>query len=84
MVTLVSVSYIFKVFIGGAVTFIGKGSSAVRGRLFKAAGVRVVNVIKGVNRHDLRQLLIIYKLKSPLLLINNLISASDHSIRLSL
>ena len=71
------------IFIGGAVTFIGKGSSAVRGRLFKAAGVRVINVIKGVNGRDLRQQLIIYKLKSPLLLINNLISISDHFIGLS-
>ena len=69
-------------FIGGAVTFIGKGGSAV-GRLFKTAGVRVGDV-KGVNKRDLRRRLIIYELKGPLLLINSLISISDHSIGSSL
>ena len=38
--------------IEGAVTSIGKGSSAV-GRLFKIARVRV-GAVKGVNKHDLR------------------------------
>ena len=77
MVTLVSVSYIFK-------AFIGKGGLAVEGRLFKTAKAKVVNDIKGVNKHDLRQWLIIYKLKGPLLLINSLISLSDYSIGLFL
>ena len=79
------------IFIGGAVTFIsktvifiGKGGSAIGGRLFKTAEAKVVNNIKGVNRYNLRQRLIIYKLKGPLLLINSLISASDYSIGLSL
>ena len=57
MVALASISYIFKVFIKGAVAFINKGgavifinkrSLAVGGRLFKTAKA-------GVNRHDLRQ-----------------------------
>jgi hypothetical protein len=69
--------------IKGAVTFIGEGGSAI-GRLFKVAGARVVNNIKGVNRRNLRQWLIAYKLKGPLLLINSLISASNYSIQLSL
>ena len=69
-------------FIGRAVTFIGKGGSAV-GMLFKTAGVRVGDV-KGVNKRDLRQRLIICELKGPLLLINSLISISDHSIGSSL
>src|SRR6266571_568217 len=68
------------IFIGGAVTFIGKGSLAVEGRLFKTAGVRVVNIIKGVNRRDLRRWLIMYELKGPLLLINNLISVFNYSV----
>ena len=46
MVTLVSVSYIFK-------AFIGEGGSAIV-RLFKAAKARVVNNIKRVNRHNLK------------------------------
>jgi len=61
-VTLISISYIFGafvegavIFIGGAIIFIGKRSLAVRGRLFKAARVRVVNIIKGVNGCNLRQ-----------------------------
>ena len=67
--TLISISYIFGAFvegavifiegaitfIGGAVTFIGKGSLAIKGRSFKAARVKVVNVIKGVNRRNSRQ-----------------------------
>jgi len=81
-VTLVSVSCIFKVFIGGAVAFIGKGgavtfidkgSLAVGGRLFKTAKA-------GVNRRNLRQWLIIYELKGPLVLMNSLIFVSDHSV----
>ena len=86
MVTLVSVSYIFKVFIGGAiafinkggaVTFINKGSLAVRGGLFKIAKAKV-------NRRNLRQRLIIYKLKGPLVLINSLISIFNYFMGLSL
>jgi len=46
-VALASVGYVFRVFIGGAMSFIGKGSSAV--------GARVVNDIKGVNRRNLRR-----------------------------
>ena len=65
------------IFIGGAVTsveramtFVGKGGTVVGG-LFKTAGIgiKVVNAIKGVNEHNLRQQLIIYKLKDPSLLI---------------
>ena len=65
---LASVSYIFKVFmkgtiifikravtfIGKAVIFIGKGSSAIGG-LFKTTKAGVVNNIKGVSGHNLRQ-----------------------------
>jgi hypothetical protein len=40
-------------FIEGAVTFVGKGSSAVGGGSFKAAGVGVDDV-KRVNERDLR------------------------------
>ena len=47
MVALVSVSYIFKV-------FIGKGGLAVV-KSFKTAEAKVVDNIKGVNGHDLRQ-----------------------------
>ena len=65
-------------FIGGSITFIGEGGLAV-GRLFK-----VVDNIKGVNKRDLRRRLITYKLKGPLLLINSLISISNHSMGLSL
>ena len=67
-------------FVGGAVTFVSKESSAIGGRSFKAAKAGVADNIKGVNRRVLRQRLITYKLKSPLLLINSLISASSHSI----
>ena len=66
----------------GAVISIGKGGLAV-GRLFKIARVRVGD-IKGVNKHNLKWRLIIYKLKGPLLLIYSLISISDYFIGLSL
>jgi hypothetical protein len=79
---LASVGHIFKTFIKGSVIFIGERGSVIR-RLFKAARVGVNN-IKGVNKHNLRQWLIVYKLKSPLLLINSLISSSDYSVGLSL
>jgi hypothetical protein len=69
-------------FIGGAVTFIGEGGSAV-GRLFEIAGVGV-GAVKGVDERDLRWRLITYELKGPSLLINSLISLSNHSIGLSL
>jgi len=69
-------------FIGGAMTFIGKRGSAV-GRSFKTARVKVGD-IKGVNERDLRQRLIIYELKGPLLLIYSLISSSNYSIGSSL
>ena len=71
MVTLISISYVFKVFIGGAVVFIdkrgaiifiNKGSLAIKGRSFKTAKARV-------NKYNLIRWLIIYKLKGPLLLI---------------
>jgi hypothetical protein len=65
-------------FIGRAVIFIGKGSLAI-GRLFKIAKARVVDDIR-INRRNLRRWLIIYKLKGPLVLINSLISISNHSI----
>ena len=81
--TLVSISCVFGVFIEGAVAFIGKGGLAIVGRLFKTARAGVVNNIKGVGGCDLRQQLIIYKLKGPLLLINSLISVSDYSIKSS-
>ena len=70
--------------VGGAVTSIGKGSSAVGGGLFKTAGVRVVDDVKGVNKRNLRRRLIIYELKRPLLSIYSLISLSNHSVGLSL
>ena len=61
-------------FIEGAVTsikeavmFIGEGGSAVK-RLFKTARVKVDN-IRGVNKRNLKQQLIIYKLKDFLLLM---------------
>ena len=44
---LASVGYIFRVFIGGAVSFVGKGSLAV--------GAGVANDIKGVDGRDLRR-----------------------------
>ena len=51
----------------------------MEGGLFRTVRVRVVDDIKGVNKRDLRQWLITYKLKGPLLLINSLISASNYS-----
>jgi hypothetical protein len=69
--------------IGGAVTSIGKGSSAVGGGLFKIAGVRVVDNVKGVNKRNSRRWLITYKLKRPSLSIYSLISLSNHFIGLS-
>jgi hypothetical protein len=83
-VALASISYIFRVFIKGAITFISKGSLFIKGRLFKIAKARVVDNIKGVIRRNLKQQLIIYKLKDPLVLIYSLISAFNHSIKLSL
>ena len=70
------------IFIGGAVTFISKGGSAIK-KLFKTAGVKVGD-IKGVDKCNLKQQLIIYKLKGPLLLIYNLIFLFNYSIGLSL
>ena len=55
MVPLVSVCCVFRVFIEGAIAFIGEGGLAVGGRLFKIARARVVNNIKGVSRHNLRR-----------------------------
>jgi hypothetical protein len=50
---LVSVNCIYRVFIKGAIAFINKGSLFIRG-LSKAAEARVVDNIKGVNKHNLR------------------------------
>ena len=83
MVPLVSVSYIFRVFIKGAVAFVGEGGLAVGERLFKTARAGVINDIKGVNGYNSRQQLIIYKLKSPSVLMNSLISIFNYSIELS-
>ena len=71
---LASIGYIFK-------AFIGKGGLVIE-KSFKTAKVKVDN-IKGVNKYNLKQQLIIYKLKGPLLLINSLISVSNYSVRLS-
>jgi len=68
-------------FVGRAVTFVGKGSLAI-GRSFETAKAGVANDIR-IDRHNLRRWLITYKLKGPLVLMNSLISASDHSIRSS-
>ena len=68
-------------FVGGAVTFVGKGSSAV-GRPFDTAEAGIAGDIK-IDRCNLRRRLMIYELKGPLLLMNSLISASDHSVRSS-
>ena len=76
MVALASISYIFK-------AFISKGGLAIV-KSFKTAKAGVVDNIKGVNKHNLRQRLIIYKLKGPLLLINSLISISNYFVGLSL
>ena len=51
---LVSVGYIFRVFIEGAVVFVGEGGLAIGGRLFKIARAKVVNNIKRVSKYDLR------------------------------
>ena len=67
--------------VGGAVTFVGEGGSAV-GRSFETARVGV-GAVKGVDKRDLRQRLITYKLKRPSLLMYSLISASNHSVGLS-
>ena len=87
---LASISYIFKVFIKraitfikGAVIFISKGGLAI-GRLFKATKARVIDNIKGVNGYNLKQRLIIYKLKGLLLLIYSLIFLFNYSVGLSL
>ena len=68
--------------IEGAVISIGKGSLAI-GKLFKIARVKVSD-IKGVNKCNLKQWLIIYKLKGPLLLIYSLISLFNYFIGLFL
>ena len=68
-------------FVGRAVIFIGKGSLAIE-RLFKTAKARVADDIR-INGRNLRQQLITYKLKGPSVLINSLISASNHSVRSS-
>ena len=65
----------------GAVTFVGKGSSAV-GRSFETAEAGVADDIR-INRRNLRRRLMIYKLKGPLVSMNSLISVSDHSVRSS-
>ena len=66
-------------FVGGAVMFVGKGGS-VAGRSFKTAGVADNIRIDG---HNLRRRLMTYELKGPSVLMNSLISASDHSIQSS-
>ena len=63
--------------------FINERGLAIKRKSFELAGAGVINNIKGVNRGDLRRWLIRYKLKSPLLLINGLISTSNHSVGLS-
>ena len=83
---LVSISCIFRVFIEGAVVFIGKRgavifinkrSLAIKGKLFKTSKAKV-------NKCNLKQQLIIYKLKGPLVLIDSLISTFNYSIKLFL
>ena len=73
---LASVNCVFK-------AFIGEGGLAVV-KLFKATKAGVADKIKGVDRYDLKQRLITYKLKSPLLLINSLIFLFNYSVWLSL
>ena len=75
MVALASISCVFK-------AFIGEGGLAVV-RLLEVAEAGVVDNIKKINRRDLRQQLIIYELKGPLLLINSLIFLSNYSVWLS-
>ena len=70
-------------FVKRAVMFIGKGSLAIV-KLFKAAKAGAVDNIKRINGYNLRQWLIIYKLKGPLLLIYSLIFIFNHFIELSL
>ena len=70
--------------VGGAVTSVGKGSSAVGGGLFETAGVGVVDDVEGVDERNSRRRLITYELKRPLLSMYSLISLSDHSVGLSL
>ena len=41
-------------FVEGAVTFIGKGSLAIKRRLFETAGVRVIDNVEGVGECDLK------------------------------
>jgi hypothetical protein len=69
-------------FIKGAVIFISKRGLAIK-RSFKTARVRVSD-IKEVNKCNLKWRLIIYKLKSLLLLIYSLISLFNYFIRLFL
>ena len=70
------------IFVERAVIFINKGGLVI-GKSFKTARVKADD-IKGVNKYNLKQRLIIYKLKGPLLLIYSLISLSNYSIGLSL
>ena len=72
MVALAFIGCVFKAFIGK------RGLAVVRS--FKAAKAGVVDDVKGVNGCNLRQRLIIYKLKGPLLLINSLISLFNYSV----
>jgi hypothetical protein len=80
-VALVSVGYIYKAFIKRAIVFINKRSLFIKG-LSKVTKAGVADDIKGVNRCNLRQRSIIYKLKGLLLLINSLISVSDYFVQL--
>ena len=41
-------------FVEGAITFVGEGGSAIGGGSFKAARVRVVDNVRGVNKRNLR------------------------------
>ena len=68
-------------FINRAITFIDKESSAIE-RPFKTAKAGIAGNIK-INGYNLRQQLIIYKLKGPSLLINSLISISNYFVQLS-
>ena len=73
---MASVSCVFK-------AFIGEGGLAIV-KLFKVAKAKVADNIKGVDGRDLKQQLIIYKLKGPSVLINSLISIFNYSVGLSL
>jgi hypothetical protein len=70
-------------FIGRAIIFINKRSLVIEKRLFKIAKARVADNIK-INKYNLRWWLMIYKLKSPLLLINSLISTFNYFVWLFL